>query len=183
MGMYAPQRPPAAGVRPRPFPISSAPAFERPNAVRANRCADGRADADGTWTAFLRRMCGTGKRNLPAVGAIKRSLRSIRDNFANVGSTRRCRLWKGWPRRGSRGSGRSQAADFEVQTLQVEAMKSGGWVAEREEAEEEEEIQSSRGHCPYSDSPLLLHAPLLMKDIALSVGEVEREGGGQFWMD
>ena len=53
MGMYAPQRPPAAGVRPRPFPISSAPAFERPNAVRANRCADGRAD--GTWTAFLRR--------------------------------------------------------------------------------------------------------------------------------
>ena len=82
------------------------------------------------------------------------------------------------------GSGRSQAADFEVQTLQVEAMKSGGWVAEREEAEEEEEeIQSSRGHCPYSDSPLLLHAPLLMKDIALSVGEVEREGGGQFWMD
>ena len=55
-------------------------------------------------------------------------------------------------------------------------MKSGGWVAEREEAEEEEEeIQSSRGHCPYSDSPLLLHAPLLMKDIALSVGEVGRE--------
>ena len=51
-------------------------------------------------------------------------------------------------------------------------------MAEREEAEEEEEIQSSRGHCPYSDSPLLLHAPLLMKDIALSVGEVEREGGG-----
>ena len=59
-------------------------------------------------------------------------------------------------------------------------MKSGGWVAEREEAEEEEEIQSSRGHCPYSDSPLLLHAPLLMKDIALSVREVEREGGVNF---
>ena len=150
--------------------------------VKENRAVrtDGRTDRGPRFSA-ARRMCGTGKRDLPAVGAIRRSLRSIRDNFANVGSTGRCRLGKRWPRRGSRGLGRPQAADFEGQTLQVEAMKSGGWVAEREEAEEEEEIQKLKR--PLSIFGLSPPPTCTTSDERHCTQCGGSREGGQFWMD
>ena len=138
MGMYAPQPPPApAGIRPRPSASvrpSVAPhstALLLRSDVRAAKRRSGetgaQTDRGPRFSAAAAAVCcccmrsvWDGETRSAAVGAIRRSLRSIGDNFAAVSLTRRCHLGKRWHRRGLRGSPRPPAAGFEAQTLQVE---------------------------------------------------------------